>query len=236
MAISTIIQRALWANSAGRCAFEECHQRLVLEGASTTPEYLVGEIAHICGNRPEAERYDSTQSQDKRDGYENLLLLCPTHHALIDKPGAAKVFTVERLREMKFAHEKFVAESLTKDWNSKYDVAIVISDLLNENKIVFEHLGPKSAIAGRNSQSSAHLLWLSERLATIVPNNRRISEVLKSTIDFFDESEKYSIRRFLLHARGYEGWVMGKHEYEGILRFPTDFDSMIKGVLNGSSQ
>lgn len=42
-----------------------------------------------------------------RNSHENLLLLCPTHHTLIDKEKGAN-FSVESLREMKLFHEREV--------------------------------------------------------------------------------------------------------------------------------
>nr|WP_169454410.1 DUF6650 family protein [Catelliglobosispora koreensis] len=43
-----------------------------------------------------------------RNAYENMILLCPTHHALIDK-AAGVHFSVDALRKMKHDHEKMIA-------------------------------------------------------------------------------------------------------------------------------
>ena len=57
-------------------------------------------ICHISGQRPGSPRYDDSMSDKDRHGFENLILLCPTHHVLIDDLEPQR-FSVETLREMK---------------------------------------------------------------------------------------------------------------------------------------
>ncbi|BBU22619.1 HNH endonuclease [Mycobacterium xenopi] len=45
---------------------------------------VVGEEAHIRSGRPDGPRYDPDYPSADIDKYENLMLLCPTHHTLID--------------------------------------------------------------------------------------------------------------------------------------------------------
>lgn len=63
---------------------------------------VVGEICHIKARSSGGPRYDATQSESDRDAYENLLLLCPSHHTLVD--SAAATYTVETLVELKQRH------------------------------------------------------------------------------------------------------------------------------------
>ena len=64
---------------------------------------LTGEVCHIKGARPGSARYDSSQADVERHGYGNLVLMCPTHHTVIDDDEEA--YSVERLRKIKAAHE-----------------------------------------------------------------------------------------------------------------------------------
>jgi hypothetical protein len=64
----------------------------------------LGEEAHIISGMKGGPRYDSSYPTDKIDSYENLILLCPTHHRLIDKRDGMG-YTVESLRKMKVSHE-----------------------------------------------------------------------------------------------------------------------------------
>ncbi|MEU3917137.1 HNH endonuclease signature motif containing protein [Streptomyces sp. NPDC029004] len=64
----------------------------------------LGEEAHMISGAPGGPRHDSSYPQARIDSYENLILLCPTHHRLIDKSGGVG-FSVESLRRMKVVHE-----------------------------------------------------------------------------------------------------------------------------------
>lgn len=66
-------------------------------------ETLIGEGCHIKGTRPGSARYDSGQTDVERHAYANLVLMCPTHHTVIDDDEEA--YTVERLYKIKAAHE-----------------------------------------------------------------------------------------------------------------------------------
>lgn len=89
----------LFALSGNRCAFPDCTHTLVDE-ATGTPVY---EIAHIKAENRGGPRYDKHQTDDERRAFDNLMLLCPNHHDLIDKNP--KLFPEERLYEMKRQHE-----------------------------------------------------------------------------------------------------------------------------------
>jgi hypothetical protein len=65
---------------------------------------LVGEIAHIRAQSPGGPRYDPAYAPERIDSVENLMLMCPTHHTLIDKAPAA--FPVEALLRMREAHSQ----------------------------------------------------------------------------------------------------------------------------------
>ena len=92
----TVIKR-LFARSGDRCAYPRCTVTLVQS------ETVVGEICHILASSPDGPRYDEHQSPQARHGYDNLILLCPIHHEIVDDDPEA--YTKERLRKMKIDHE-----------------------------------------------------------------------------------------------------------------------------------
>ena len=101
MAISVTTARALATLSGNVCAFPGCFAPLY----DTTHGVWVGEICHIRAKSPGGPRYDSTQTDEERDGFHNLILLCSTHHKLIDDPSHLSKFTVEVLTQYKQQHE-----------------------------------------------------------------------------------------------------------------------------------
>ncbi|MDP7707519.1 hypothetical protein [Mycobacterium sp. TY815] len=66
---------------------------------------VVGEEAHIRSGRPNGPRYDPDYPRADIDKYENLMLLCPTHHTMIDAHNG-DAHSVESLLKMKLLHEE----------------------------------------------------------------------------------------------------------------------------------
>jgi hypothetical protein len=228
MAISQKSIKLIWANSAGRCAFLGCQKRLCTEGSGRAAPYTIGEMAHIRGERPGSNRYDVSQAAVERDDYANLILLCPNHHTLIDKPENVGVFSAVVLQKMKSEHEANVnGRLLMTTFSDKYEVTRCVYPFLAENNSVFRNFGPRSEIARKNPESDAHAVWLSERLSTIVPNNRQIAKVTTDNIALFSPDEQAIITTFALHARSYERWVTDEVTYESVVRFPPEFESLI---------
>jgi hypothetical protein len=96
---------------------------------------------------------------------------------------------------------------------------------------VFINFGPHSEIARKNPASDAHGIWLSERLTTIIPNNRRMTRVREANLRSFGPLEQAILARFRLHVRSYERWALDEVTYEGVVRFPTEFESLISELV-----
>jgi hypothetical protein len=107
MAISDRTRKFLWGRAANRCAI--CRQELTIAAADAAGIAQVGEECHIVARSPFGPR-GSSAFVDDPEGYENLILLCGTHHKLIDDlPGE---YTPERLSAVKSEHEHWVEVTL----------------------------------------------------------------------------------------------------------------------------
>lgn len=237
MAISPKSIKILWSSAGGRCAFPDCWQRLSFHEAEDVAPYTLGEMAHICGEKPGANRHDSSQNETARDSYENLILLCPTHHSLIDRKENERVYTVALLHEMKSNHEARVLDRLDSiSVPTRESVARTIFPLLEENRQSWGQYGPMSELArSQPHNDAAHAVWLSERLSVIVPNNRQIARILESHRAIFDLKDQPAIAAFLMHTRSYERWVDDLIPYAAVRRFPMEFDQLVRGISNGGT-
>jgi len=103
MALKSGDLKKLWGRSGNVCSYPDCGIELTQERQANR---VIGEEAHIKGEKPAAPRYDPTQASEDRESYDNHILLCPTHHTEIDADPIT--YTVERLGRMKASHEQQV--------------------------------------------------------------------------------------------------------------------------------
>lgn len=104
--ISARNQNLLWAISGGRCEFEGCNKPLykdILTKKGCNNAY----IAHIVADSPDGPRGDVERSPLLADDINNLMLMCDSHHRLID--NEAEEYPEYRLLEMKRKHEDRIA-------------------------------------------------------------------------------------------------------------------------------
>jgi hypothetical protein len=94
--------KMLFASSGGICAFPGCVTKLV----DPQSHALLGEMCHISAASSGGPRFDPTQSDAERNEAENLIILCPTHHSLVDQDASS--YMAEALRRMKMQHENRV--------------------------------------------------------------------------------------------------------------------------------
>lgn len=237
MGISPKTLKVLWSLAAGRCSFPGCGMKLCLPNDGGG-QYVIGEMAHICGERLGACRHDPNQTPSQRDGYENLILLCPNHHTMIDECENDKKYSVDVLLKWKRAHEADVEMRWEQNiLDSKYEIAKKIAFMLSENREVWRFYGPTSDLARKNPNDDvAYAIWRSERLSTIVPNNRALVSILEKHREKFDVRDRHAIAEFLVHARSYERWVSDEISYNAVVRFPCEFSEMIERIIDASIQ
>ncbi len=92
--ISLKTVKHLFAASANRCSHPGCIQEMV-----TDRGMVIGEICHITASSLRGPRYDPTLTDEERDSFANLILLCPTHHKMADDDTAR--YTPALLRDLK---------------------------------------------------------------------------------------------------------------------------------------
>jgi hypothetical protein len=127
---SDTVVKTLFAYSNNRCGFIEIASRLGCEEPMTDPKWkqVNGEIAHIRGWAPGSARYDEHMTED-RNGFDNLLLLCPHHHKLVDRLEPDR-YTVALMLEMK---EKGSGGNRTgSDWTDPTSMATFVQDAIRQ--------------------------------------------------------------------------------------------------------
>lgn len=220
MAISEKDIKLLWGLAAGRCSKPGCEQECIkfLDGDPT----IIGEMAHVFAKQPDGPRGIAGGGDDT---YENLILLCPSHHTEIDKAPDG-VYTAETLYEWKRLHEERLKSSYNSPrFENREHLSVAIKRLLVKNKGAWAQYGPESEEAVRNPLSNLHRTWTLRKLDTVVPNNRRIIQMIEQNQVLIDIKDLHVFTKFIEHAEGFERNCYVRTE--GIPRFPIDFEKVV---------
>ncbi|MDQ4145682.1 MAG: HNH endonuclease [Actinomycetota bacterium] len=105
MSITDATRKLLWGRSGGVCA--KCKGALTEDPTEVSKALVLGIEAHIVSPAIDGPRHREMPAADF-DAYDNLILLCPNDHMLVDKQ--LSVFTEEAVRELKAAHEVWVKQ------------------------------------------------------------------------------------------------------------------------------
>ncbi|MBW4465643.1 MAG: HNH endonuclease [Pegethrix bostrychoides GSE-TBD4-15B] len=138
MAISQRDIKLLWGRAASRCAFPDCRLQLTQDSEATESSFPIGEQAHIVAKEQNGPRGDSPLTSDERDSYANLILLCPTHHTIIDRNP--EDFPIEKLHSLKTDHELWVQQTLSQTWNLNQQARDLIYTSLIDSAVEYCHL------------------------------------------------------------------------------------------------
>jgi len=85
MNISEVDLKILWGKAAGRCSYPGCSNNCI-SYFEKSGDKILGEMAHVIPQSSDGPR--GTAGIKGPDTYENLILLCPYHHEMIDKAPA----------------------------------------------------------------------------------------------------------------------------------------------------
>ena len=97
------VQKILYALSGNQCAHPDCETHLVQRTTVDSDAAVIGELCHIHSVSSTGPRSAPTLPVDELNSEANLILLCPTHHALVD--NQPDVYTADVLRKWKRQHQ-----------------------------------------------------------------------------------------------------------------------------------
>lgn len=131
MAIPLKDQKILWAKAAGRCSMPECRKKLVVGASDCLPSknLLIGENCHIVAESEDGPRGKSILTEEERNRYSNLILMCANHHIVIDNDPCN--WPVEKLHQIKSDHELWIETQLTEIYEEDDFELKIYKDLVN---------------------------------------------------------------------------------------------------------
>jgi hypothetical protein len=77
--------KVLFGLAGNRCAVPGCPNPIITPGTALSEDAVIGQICHIYAVSDDGPRGKLGLKKAERNAAANLILCCPTHHALIDK-------------------------------------------------------------------------------------------------------------------------------------------------------
>lgn len=225
MGIKTVVRRKLWASSGGFCGKPDCHADLFpfFESGEITN---IEELAHIIGQKKKGPRGDNPLPLSERDEFQNMILLCPTCHTIIDKNP--KLYPDDTVKQWKANHEeRIVSIFQVPKFDSRGEAKMYLKPLLAENKAIFDNYGPHSKNAIFN-QMATELMWEKIAIQKILPNNRKIESVVEQNQDLLKGNEFGLFIEFKLHREGFEYNKISGDVNSTVLTFPSGFENIFE--------
>lgn len=134
--IKTCVVNLLYAKSGNICEMYGCHNQLLHDNNSK-----ISEICHIEAISENGPRYNAELSEEYINSYDNLILLCPTCHSIIDNKSNEPLYTVEYLKNMKKYHEQKVEESLLEKSAIERPIAVEqynVGKIMEQFELIYE--------------------------------------------------------------------------------------------------
>lgn len=199
--ISTEIKLRLFSESAGHCQNPDCLQPLY--PAEMGGDKHIAEMAHVIPHGEKGPRHEERPTTEfKADSFENLILLCPTCHTIIDK--APDGYSRSTLLDWKNKHLVSLAHSQgvqTYDDRNQARGAVVAA--MAENKAIWKEYAPVDGSSfDYNPESEAAKTWEHRMRGVILPNHFRIEAIVKKNQCHMNGNEQDIFARYQEHVRG----------------------------------
>ena len=214
----------LFADSAGFCQHPACHRTLFIDVGDSTAH--IAEIAHIFAANDTGPRARSSLSQEERRNYQNLILLCPTCHTIVDK--RPNEHPADLMKKWKHDHVTRIAEIFgAVKYASRRAVREAIEPALSENRIIFDEYGPDNEYRA-NPESELAQMWRLKVLSRILPNNRKLLAILDANRCHLAGSELRTLEQFRQHVNDMEARHLGTSATGTGRRFPVEMNAILE--------
>lgn len=214
----------LWGRAAGRCSRCDLTLAPILENSGVI---VLGEMCHIIARSKGGPRGSELVPTAMRNRYENLILLCPNDHGMIDK--APLDFTVAKILEWKAAHETRIERALSaRRFDSRKELFRAVLGYLAESEAAWRNVGPESLTARANPLTAAADEWGVRKLTVIIPNNRAVISMLTANRLLLRPPDHDPVALFNEHALAFEQSAISRLDREAQPRFPPAFRVLVK--------
>lgn len=208
--------------TGGHCERPGCSTGFLWHELADGSAVRLGEVAHIVAASVEGPRADAHAEDDQLTAFENLMLLCPTCHTIVD--GAPTDYPADMLRGWKADHESRLSEILgIVRYQTRQQACAHLVRLLEENRVVWERYGPEATNAWMPETA---VTWSTEVKDVILPNNASIGGLLYANADLLRPEEVRTVAEFSAHSRALELRHLASVVDPSAPRFPAELNTV----------
>lgn len=222
--ISTETKLRLFSAAAGHCQRPDCHQPLF--PAEMGGDKHIAEMAHVIPHGETGPRYEERPAGEfEADSFENLILLCPTCHTIIDKDPDG--YSRGTLLGWKNNHLAALAHRQgIRAYDERGQARDAVVAAMAENKAVWKEFAPSDGSRFEyDPESEAANTWVQRMRGVILPNHFRILAIIRANLHHLTEDERQTFARYQEHVRGLsERHVCGIAG--GAIRYPAEMDGI----------
>jgi hypothetical protein len=181
-------------------------------------------MAHVFAANDKGPRGNSELSEQERGDFDNLILLCPRCHTVIDK--APEIYTDKVVLGWKRTHaERLRSLFGVTAFENRGEARAAIEGLMRENYQIFKDYGPGIEDA-KNPESGAADRWRRKVLQKIIPNNRKVLAQLDANARFLSKDELGTVEQFRQHIDDLEARHIEDYR-EGASQFPKEMSRIL---------
>ncbi len=190
----------LFSASGGFCQNQSCNKSLFLTTGSK--RIHIAEIAHVFAASTAGPRPPGKLTRGERGHFDNLILLCPTCHTVIDK--APEDHPEEEILAWKRDHGNRVNGLFgARICESREAMRRLMDPLLIENAAIHREYNPELDYS-HDPESGVALIWQRNMRERIIPNNRKILALLDMNRALAHDEELETIELFRQHIHDLE--------------------------------
>lgn len=251
MAISLKTRILLWGRSGNLCSYPGCNCKLIQDATPSDDESLVADCCHIYADSDNGPRANVALTQEERDSYDNIILLCKVHHKLVD--DQRKTYNPELLKKLKNEHESKIENAIVgqnkKQLQKEMSVAVVekLFDLLdidnweNWTSSFFSAGQPYVRVEMFNRMMEARKFIFIRDQDSLTTNIKKslkiVFEVLSDLIEILNkhkikEQECYIVEKFYKSMGWNENYESDLKRYNAYIYIIEDYVTELTRSLN----
>ena len=188
----------------------------------------IAEMAHVIPHGDAGPRQSERPvGAFQADSFENLILLCPTCHTIVDKdPDGYRRATLLGWKSnhlAALAHRQGV-----RAYEGRKQVRQAVLAAMAENRAIWNEFSPSDGTRFEyDPESETAKTWEQRVRGVILPNHFRIQAIVKANLHHMTEVERLTFARYQEHVRGLsERHVCGVAG--AAIRYPAGMDGVFE--------